>query len=192
MSIIKAEVLSIINSRLNRTETSIDEELRSVLYDISTRGNLLNREATRNTEAEVRYYSVPANFKDMTELKIDNNEPLDRISYKQFLIVTADDTSQGEPEQYAIQNNFIWLDPNPNKVYVMTMFYSIFHPNNVDIIEFPERFRECIYEGVLAKVCEKYEDGTGLSNHTALYETEINKRLDALDDPMRFIQYHDL
>jgi len=192
VSIIKAEVLSIINSRLNRTETSIDEELRSVLYDISTRGNLLNREATRNTEAEVRYYSVPANFKDMTELKIDNNEPLDRISYKQFLIVTADDTSQGEPEQYAIQNNFIWLDPNPNKVYVMTMFYSIFHPNNVDIIEFDEIFRECIYEGVLAKVCEKYEDDTGLSKHTALYETEIQKRLDTLDEPMRFIQYHDI
>ncbi|MBA3051880.1 hypothetical protein FP828_03575 [bacterium] len=188
MAIEKSEILAIINSRLNRAETDIDEEIRSVLYDISTRANFINKEATADTTASTNYYAVPADFKDMTVIKADDATPLDKITFENFQKKIAEVTGTSEPNEYSIKNDFIWLYPNPDKVYTLTMFYSIFHPNDVDTIEFGELFRECIYQGVLAKICEKYEDWTAVSSHMTLYEAEIQKRKDALDEPMFFLK----
>jgi len=190
--ITKAEVLSVVNARLARGETSIDIELRNILYDISTRENFLGKEATRDTVVDQYVYSLPDNFKDMNTLRLNDTALLKRITFENLQKTYIDITSSGEPEYYALKNNYLWLDIKPNAVFTMRLWYSIYHPDDVESIEFAEQFREAINEGVIMKICEKYEDWEGVKGHLPLYEREIQKRIDSVERTMYFQKYNDI
>jgi len=193
MAILKAEVLAKVNKRLSRSETDIDDEIEAVLNDISKRADFLTKEATRETEKSIDYYAVPENFKDMTDIRVnDDEEPLERKSHNYFLKVSAGDNSENTPTIYAVQNDFFWLHPCPNKVYTMTLYYSIFHPKDADNIEFGEEFREAVNEGTMAKVSENYEDWESVKAHMALCEAEIKKLTATIKRPIRHTKYNDL
>ena len=190
-TITKAEILAVVNKRLNRSETDIDEEIRSILYDISSRADFLKKEGTRNTVKSRAYYSVPDDFKDKLVIKIDDSEPLDRITFAEYQQKIADDTSESEPTDFALHDDFIWLYPTPDAVYEMTLFYAIYHPNNVANILFGEQFRECIYKGVLMEVCNGYELYDAGDKWEIKYEREILKREMNLKKDPAIVKYRD-
>lgn len=191
MAITKAEILAVINKRLNRSETDIDEEIRSILCDISSRANFLKKEATRDTAESRAYYSVPDNFKDKLVIKINDSKPLGRMTFAEYQKKITGGASETEPTDYALHDDFIWLFPTPDTVYEMTLFYSIFHPNDVDDIEFGETFRECIYQGVMMQVCNGYELYDEGDKREIKYERKIAVREKNLKKDVRATKYRD-
>ena len=192
MSITKAEILTVLNNRLRRAETDIDEEIRSALSDLSSKDDFLIKEATRDTEEDVRYYSVPANFKDRLVIKVNDSPPLTKKTWGEYQKAIAHATGTGEPEIFALHNDFFWLHPCPGSTtYTMTLYYSIFHPDDLDDIEFPEIFREAVYE---ATICfyligkQLYED---LKVHIGLYDVHVATRKATIKKDPPIVKYRD-
>jgi len=188
-----AEILAATNAALARNETNIDDQIKATLFDISARDDFLTREAIRNTVANEYIYSMPEDFKDMSIIKLDDREPLKRVTFETLQIYHANTSQIGEPEYYAIKNKYLWLDILPDDVYEMRMWYSIYHPEAIaDGILFENEFREAIYEGVIARVCQKFEDWQGTQAHMALYEKHIEVRKQAMEKTLHFQKYNDL
>lgn len=181
MTILKAEVLIVLNDRLNRNETDIDEELRWALYDLSSRDNFLMKKTDDTTSDGIAYISKPSNFKEMKLVRFqdsngDWSKPLEKISFREYLESIEGDTSEDEPEKYCFFNDLIYLFPTPDDDYSVEIWHTKYHDNDLDTIEFDEIYREAIYNGTIAKVAEKFQLDIDFKRHMNLYEIEIAKR----------------
>ena len=165
MSILKAEVLTVVNERLGRAETSIDTELLSALYDISTRGNFILVTSDQTLTVGDEDYNFPTGMKQLLNCYITvgkdgkRTEPLTKMPWAGYLTYRADEgtSDRDEPEYYAIHNEIIYPYPVPDATYTLRMYYAIYHPNTVATISFGEPFRESVYQMTMVKVCEKFQ-----------------------------------
>ena len=80
MTILKVELIQVVNDTLNRKYaldgTELDAQITAVLKDLSKRGNFLTEESTRPTIAGRAYYSMPDHYKDRLLIMIDDYYPL--------------------------------------------------------------------------------------------------------------------
>jgi len=148
-------------------------------------------------------YGLGVNFKRSLEIAISAGNHLDLITPGEYqdYIEGESSPSTGEPEEYVILDgavcSVIYLKPHPDGVYTINLDYSYYHPNDLTNIRFSERFRECIYNGVLVLLwLGQLSQIQGSPEHAAkymqLYESEIAKRKNNLRRQPAFTKYRDL
>ncbi len=196
MTITREQILNVVNKRLGRNETNIDEQIRSTLKDISDRAPFLEGKEQITTEADTKMYVPPDNLRTITKITLEENgeRPIEIKGLNNYLRLSAGNTSPARPRIAAYFNAMIWLFPTPDKEYTVNIYLSQYHPDDVTEILFPPEFRELIYQGTLCKVAETYQLDNDLNRHIPLYEMEMEKRINALSRkrPPAIIRYWDL
>lgn len=155
MSILKAEILSQVNSETARAETNIDDIIRDVLTDLSLDIDTPVKHAYCRTEVGTAIYdlsSYPEIFKKVDCVKINTGEPLKKIeSLEQYQALIADETTADydEPDSYFIHNNAVYLYPTPDAIYNLNMFATTVEAdeNDIDVDDVckPAIVQGCIY-----------------------------------------------
>ena len=135
MTILKSELVSVVNDELNRSYsgTDLDRQVIAVLKDLSKRGNFLLEESTRSTVISRKYYSMPAHFKDKLVITIDDYYPLEYETFQEYqteLSVDPDDTDY--PRYYTWMNKFYYLRPMPDAVYTIRQFCAVYQKEELD------------------------------------------------------------
>ena len=179
MTITKTEVLAHVNTELDRNETdaTLKEHLLAALKWLSLEDNHLWVEATVDTIIGRPYYSLPLDYKDMIEIKVEDNTPLVKITWEEYQSLIADQTSAnyGEPKQYALHGGFWYAYQTPDAVYETTLFYPNFTLETegtvevVDAIPFKDIYRDAVYAKTKAIVCRNI----GLTDDAVKYEQEL-------------------
>lgn len=201
MAITKAEILAHLNKELNRSEEDIDEYILEALKDLSLKAHFLWIETTVPTIVGRPYYSVPPDYKKLLTIKIDDNTPLGKVTWEEYQILIADETSDDydEPSNFAIHGGFWYPHPIPDAIYTAKLFYAAFvlesedGTNAVDDIVFGDIYRSAIYAKTKAVYCRSL----GWTDRQAEFEFEYNKILlplleDLIENEPKFVRNHDL
>lgn len=200
----KAEIYKVVLNRLKSFGLSvidIDEELRSVLYDIATRAEFLKSSGTFDTVDGTASYdliSEISDFKWLQSLAIANGFYPERITLDEYQkLIEGSSSVEGEPYKYALWNDAVYFYPTPGDAYTVNVFYSKHHPNDIATIEFGEKFRECVYAGVLFKLWDGQFAGhqqatEQLMKQNGRYESELRQLGMNLENQPIQIKYRDI
>lgn len=199
MAITKAEIVTVLNTRLLRAETllTLAEPIRSALYDLSelakwpdmweSDGQALTTVITTITK--------PADFRLLDTIILMDAA---LVYYPPLIPAGLDETVRsmtpgteaqnlGRPTTYIERGDMFVLFPIVDANYIAGILYWRYHPDMATIL-FSEPFREAIYNAVMMK----YLEGLGLDadpkfqEKAALYQREVQKLLPrAQDDPVQ-------
>ncbi|MCJ7790528.1 MAG: hypothetical protein MUP69_10225 [Candidatus Atribacteria bacterium] len=203
MTITKLEILTHLNKELNRSEAQedIDEYILEALKDLSLRDNFLWVETTVPTIDGRAYYSVPEDYKSLLVIKIDDNTPLCKITFREYQQCIAGQTTdnEGEPYCFAIHGGFIYPYPVPNMVYIMTLHYVAFILETedavlaIDNIPFKDIYRQAIYALTKAYYCLSKGLTDDANTYLTLFSNILLPPLQKLiERETRSIEYQDL
>lgn len=198
MTILKAELIAVVNDTLKRnydvTSTELDRQITAVLKDLSKRGNFLTEESTRTTIVDRAYYSMPDHYKDRLLITIDDYYPLEWETFKQYQEeYSLEPTNTGYPQMFCKMNKFYYLRPTPDAEYTIRQFFACFHPEIVvvdevdtaacDAILFKDIFRTAIEERLICVVARGLSMYKVAKEHNAYYlMDEIPSLLLTLDE----------
>lgn len=198
MTILKAELIAVVNQALGRkydtAGTELDAEITAVLKDLSKRGNFLTEESTRATIAERAYYSMPDHYKDRLLIMIDDYYPLEWETFKQYQQeISLDPTRTDYPQMFCKMNKFYYLRPTPDDEYTIRQFFACYHPEVVTVDEveyaacdqilFKDIYRTAIEERLICVVARGLSMYKAAKEHNAFYlMDEIPNLLLNLDD----------
>ena len=161
MTILKADILSNLNTELERSENDIDLYIKRALRNIVTRIPAIKKTATFTLVAEQANYDkntsgFPTDLRDIISIKIwdgtEYSEPLDRIpSWDMYLIESAgkSTSNSGEPTEYIMKYKTLYLYAKPDsaKTYVCYMEYSAIEIDP-DSITLDDDFTDCLQYAV--------------------------------------------
>lgn len=209
--ILKAELIGVVNKNLKRKYdpegTVLDEEITSVLKDLSQLGNFLQNEFKRPTIALRDYYSLPNNFKDLLFVGMKSSD--DAIIYKplvyeRFAMYQRNiyfSSTPGTPTRYTWQSGFMYPRPIPDKVYNLYWWYAYYHPEIViideveykacDHILFNDIYREAIEMGLLYKVALGLSLDRDAKKFLGLYVTQVGIRKSSIKKHANIACYRD-
>jgi len=167
LTITKEEVLAHLNKELNRsvTEGQLEEYLLEALKDLSMQDEFLWIETTVPTIIGRPYYSEPLDYKRLLSVRIDDNAPLGKITWREYQVLIRDETSddRDEPNRFTQHGGFWYPYPTPDAIYTATLFYNAFvleietideaEVKAVDNITFKDIYRDAIYAKTKASYC---------------------------------------
>jgi len=203
LAILKAEILAHLNNELNRTETSIDEHILEAMKDLSLQDKFIWIETQVPTIVGRAYYSMPLDYKKLMTIKIDDNKPLEKITWKEYQKAIADKTSAdySEPRCFAIHGGFWYGYPTPDAEYTATLYYNAFvlesegGTNAVDSIDtyFADIYRNAINCKTKAQYCRS----KGMKDTAIAYETDYRQLIlpplkKLIEREPRNVECHDL
>lgn len=186
-----------MNKELERAETDIDEYILGALKDLSLQDDFLWSDETIPTTDGGASYSVPDDCKKELIIKIDDNEPLGKITFREYQVLIRNATSadRAEPRGYAIHGGEIYPWPIPDAVYQMKVYYPAFilESGAVATIVFKDIYRDAIYCKTKALYCR----GIGWTDKAVEYEVDYRQLIlpplkKLVEKKRRFVPYHDL
>ncbi len=192
MSFLKADILTIVNTRTGRSETDIDNIFIGVLTKLSRDHNLLFVQGTVALADGVKSYAVPTDFKETIAIVVidsdgNRSKPLTEISFEEYLSLRSnevDGNNENEPRKYAVHNNLIWPWPVPDQAYTNTEHhYSTYHSvTDFDTITFSQIIQEAVVEGCCYGMYKNFglADTEGAKTHLSGYREEV-RRIKARD-----------
>ena len=208
MTILKSELISVVNKTLKRgydpSGTELDSEIISSLKNLSQRGNFLTEESTRKTIANRPYYSMPDHYKDRLLIMLDDYYPLGWETFKNYQEErSAIPNETGYPQVFCKMNKFYYLRPTPDTAdYTIRQFFACYHPETFVIDE--ETVKACdhiLFNDIYRKALElrllwEVASGLGRSKTASDYMTyyvrdEIPSLLANLDEDPVFTEYPD-
>ena len=181
MTILKAELIDVVNDNLNRGYdtggTVLDAKITSVLKDLSQQGNFLQDEFVRATVEDRDYYSLPDDFKELLFVGMKSSDDATiykPLVYERFEMYQRNiyyDPTSGTPTRYTWQSGFMYPRPIPNDIYNMYWWYAYYHPEiiTVDVLEVPTDYKACdniLFDDIFRKAIEMrllYEVAEGLN-----------------------------
>ncbi|MDO8302919.1 MAG: hypothetical protein Q7T18_06745 [Sedimentisphaerales bacterium] len=152
MSIAKANILSFVNSSLNRKETNIDVAIQMCLNDLSNASLLIGTDATQGLIDGSTYLSYPTGLKELISIVLNDSAdrpPLLPMAYEEYLENMAY-PSKSEPEYYSEFNKRFYLWKPSGGVYTSLISFYKYHPQDVGTIEFGDEFTNAINYGSAA------------------------------------------
>jgi len=167
MTITKTQILAHLNGELYRTETDIDTHILSALKTLSMADKFIWVETTVPTIIGRPYYSIPADYKKLMTIKIDDDKPLEKITWQEYQVFIQNQTAANyhKPYSFAIHGGFWYPYPIADAEYTATLFYNAFVPesevidsatvNAVDNIDhyFSDIYRDAINDLTKAYYC---------------------------------------
>ena len=207
MTILKAELIKVVNNALNRgystSGTDLDEKITATLKDLSQLGNFLQDEFKRQTVIDRDYYSLPTNFKDLLFVGMKNFDDTiiyKPLEYERFAMYKRNiyyDNTTGTPTRYAWQSGYMYPRPIPNAIFNMYWWYSYYHPETIgedkacDSILFDDIFREAIEMGLLYRVALGLNLDKDAKKFLDLYTIQVAIRKVNLKEPIKISFYRD-
>ncbi len=124
-----ADLKTRVADDLDRSDmgTQIDRELRqAVKHYEKTRWWFNEEQATANTVASQANYSLPEDLLVLDDLEITINSRrfrMTEIQWGRYLDEYRYQTLTGQPQDWAMAHDQLWLGPTPNAVYALTLNY---------------------------------------------------------------------
>ena len=187
-SITKADILTFVNSRLNRAETDIDESIKIVLADISAFKTLLVEDTSQSLTSSDDYLSYPSDSlmdeRAVKSVKLTNSSgyilpPLNPIvdGWQEYLIRMqySSDVVRSVPLEYVCHANRIYIWPAPDSTYAASVWYYKKHSEDPDDIDFDVDWRNTIYFGVTAEVAIQRKMMDQITIWSTRYEREKSR-----------------
>ena len=169
MSILKAEILSHLNSELNRSETNIDSQILSAMKYLSLADDFCWIETELPTIVGRKYYSMPLDYKKLMSIHLsdgDNKRPFGKITFNNYqrkVALTEDSSGYGEPRNFAIHGGFWYPLPVPDAVYTAVLHYNAYVPESetidgsaVNAVDNIDRYFSDIYRDALNTLTKAY------------------------------------
>ena len=203
MAITHDEIVTTVLRRLTPfaavTVRDMDDELRSVLGELSDRGEFLPETTTFATEAGVATYALPTLFRNAGHLSISGGNDLVEQAWPDYqrYIEGQSSPSQGEPRYWTIWDGFWWLWPVANDAYTVHVDYWARHAESPAAITFGDPFRDAIVAGVLAalwagQLAAHQAAEVELAKNRALFEASVDRRIKGIYRPTHFTRYRDI
>jgi hypothetical protein len=213
------DVVRVVLDRLGSGMPVVDmtTELAGVLVDISSRAEFLTAVNSIETVAGQAEYAQPDNLKSVYEVSIDGGAVLERKTFRQYLQFIDSGSASGEPANFTLRHENLYLWPVPDMVYTINVDSSIYHPAAFTDILFGPEFHEAIFEGTLAAIytgklnreltlaqrsldeaealtLKFYEDYPQAKLHAARYEQEIAKLMGNMEVETEtvLVEYRDI
>lgn len=179
MSITAADILAMVNSRLSRSETSIDTELVDALQDLSVRGDFIESTVAVYPVDGDEAVAAPSRIRSIESIECvdsDGNfcDPLEPITMAELTRKVGYDSTEGTPLYYARFGSNLFLYPICDDSYVLTVYYYSYHAASTTV-EFDDRFREAIACKVTAEVARGLEMYVDADKWMAQYAIEVAK-----------------
>jgi len=193
MAITKAAILTMVNDRLNRSETNIDAEVIEAVDKLGRAGNFLPASTSIETTANDYDYAEPTRLREFHVLTIIGTAgPLQRISYGDWLRNYGGGVSTGEPQEYAHWKGQVYLWPIPDAAYTITVDYWEFHADSADNITFADKYRSALEHYVImakARNLQLYDDARIYAGY---YDEAVRQLLKEVPVEPSFTKYHDI
>ena len=187
MSITAADILGFVNAKLNRSETSIDNQLVDAVQDLSTRGDFLKASSAISAVDGTEAYTEPDRIRSIDTIKVvdsdgEEQDPLDPLTLGELRRKAAYDATEGVPAHYARFNGQIYLYPTPDESYDLTVFYYAYHAATTTVA-FEDRFRAALTVKVVAEVARGLEMYDQARYWLEVYAVEVAKLTEDSDQP---------
>lgn len=203
MTILKAEILAYLNDELYRTETDIDKHILQAMKDLSLADQFVWIETTVPTIVGRPYYSMPLDYKKLMTIRIDDNIPLEKVTWREYEKAIADKTATdyGLPCCFAIHGGYWYPYPIADAVYTATLFYNAFvlesegGTNAVDNIDyfFSDIYRGAINNLTIAHYCLSKSLKDDASSYLTIFRSiDLPPLQDLIEREPRFVECHDL
>jgi len=180
----KSDILIFVNGQLSRTETDIDDQIKSVINDLRFL-SILEAQSTSLTLSDgSTSFDQPSDFKDPISIVLndgsDDLEPLLPMpgGYKGYK-EAMDGYSSGDestPLYYARFNGKIYVYPTADQAYTITLDYYKKHDLDPDDIEFGDDLTNCFNFGATYYTALK----KGLSRYIAIWEGPYRAQIQTL------------
>lgn len=158
-------------------QTSLDNEIKSTLKDLSKKDNFLKVETTIPTIVGRVYYSLPTLFKDELIIDMVGSYPLDYEPREKFRVNLVS-ASSSTPYVYTWFGKLFYVRPKPNAIEDMAITYASYHPEDCDTILFEDIYREALQERLVSRVAQSLNLYEFAKLHNENYTGET-KRLSA-------------
>ena len=180
MSITKANILTQVQARTGRGSdvSDIDDELASVLLDLSSRvPAMVQKSTTVAVSAAAASASLPSDCVEPVAVQNAAGGFLEKIAFTEYLsFANAISDTAATPLRWAVFADNLYVHPAPTGSVNLTLHHS-YDEDDVDSIGLPDAAKLACIEGVCAQV----EAGLGLvgevdpntSGHRALYEQQV-------------------
>lgn len=192
MAITAAQILVFVNNQLERSETSVDEEIIQVLNELSDAGLLLGVDTAGTLTVASPTMAFPSDCKSPVTIVLNDGSvdlaPLKPLpgGYARFrdLMQSMNTGLYGSPTHYAVFNKVIYPYLPPGQSYTVTLSYRKRHAQSATTISFGDEFRNAIYFGTTYYVALKY----AISRYIGLWQPKyaeafMMRRLDNDDQP---------
>ena len=211
MTILKAELIAVVNDNLHRgystVGTDLDAKITSVLKDLSQWGNFLQDEFKMVTIANRDYYSLPTNLIDLLSIgiKSEDDETIYRnLVYERWEMYKRNiyySSTSGTPTRYTWMSGYLYPRPIPDDVYNLYLWYAYYHPETLtvdevdykacDYILFNDIYRDAIEMGLCYKVALGLELENQAKTFLGLYMNQVAIRKANLPEHPQIIAYRD-
>ena len=207
MTITKAQILTHLNGELYRTEENIDQHILSALKNLSMKDKFYWVETTIPTIIGRPYYSMPPDYKKLMTIKIEDNKPLEKITWEEYQVYIKDQTSAnyGEPIAFSIHGGFWYPYQTPDAEYTATLYYNAFVPESevidaatVNAVDNIGRYFSDIYRDAINNLTKAYYClSKGLKEDANVYFTifanvDLPPLQALIEREIKSIQPHDL
>jgi len=182
--------------------TSIEEELKDVLLDLTEKGDFVSLTDTVSTADGVAYADITSKrikYLESAAISGGNLLELGTMQDYQKSIAGSDTPTEGEPTRYFLRDGRIYLyDPIPDGVYAVNLFGYKYHADSTTpTLVLDELYRKTITEGVLAELFAgklKFTPNAMENSefHRARYEMELEKRRRNSQQSAPLITYRDI
>jgi hypothetical protein len=168
MSLTNTQILAFSNAKTRRGVANIDSELIDVCIDISGRYHFLTGETAGTLDSNAK--TIMPNDYACPNLMIINDEQLYDLSMADYL--------QELINGYHILGTQILVTKNfANDDYIF--HYGKLHGQEIETLEFEDRFKPAIVAGVNRDVFRKFQMFAEGNEWNNIYEVEINKLIAA-------------
>lgn len=191
MTIAKTDILTFVNSNLNRDETAIDVQIQTVLNDLSNLNFLTATDTAQTLASGDLSLAYPSLFKSLVSIVlIDSSSirqaPLKPLpaGHREYRELRDNDSSTGEPQWYSEFDSKFWLWRPADDAYTSEIEHYKFHAQSVASIEFGDEFKNCLNYGAAYFVALKFALDRYIQIWGSMYEREKEiRRLSAPCQP---------
>lgn len=96
----------------------------------------------------------------------------------QYDNISLSSASPGDPTDFCIDQGQIFWGPKSNAALTLVFPYTFLHPKIYAVTEtiyFPDRFEECVIQGVLYHIFDDLDNEQKAEKHRQLYQNELYK-----------------
>ena len=180
----KSDILTFVNDQMSRSETDIDNQIKSVINDLRFL-NILEAQSTDLTLSDgSKYFVQPAGFKDPISIVLNDGsndlEPLLPMpgGYKGYMdeMRCAGSGNESTPRFYARFNGNIYVFPTAGQAYTITLDYYKKHDLDAADIEYDDDMANCFNFGATYYTGLKY----GASRYIALWQGPYQSQIQTI------------
>ena len=196
MTILKADILTRVNTRLQVAETDIDVEIQETLDDLSEHDLLVDTDDTQTLVSGGDTLDHPTGFRAMVALTLtltasgSEQFPLQKLKggHREYRNHRHNDDALGIPRWYSDFDEKFWLWRNANAAMTAKIEYYKDHPQDVANIEFSDNYKNAIYAGATYRVALEKGRTRMIDIWRPIYLNALQKRIEADYDQPRIVR----